>query len=151
MPIETNGKSPHNENKTEPRHDKTNKVSVRPVWSESSLSAWRKLGSLVTQWAHSEDSDQTRRMFRLICLRWAHMSVCWFCHEAAQMSRLAALLVVALIWIFSGGHTSSDILPRIFFLHWSMNDHPVTFWNQIGCSVFWSDKRVINNVKATLN
>ena len=50
----------------EPRHDKTNKVRVRPaktqislgirpVWSESSLSAWRKLGSLATQWAHSED------------------------------------------------------------------------------------------------
>ena len=43
----------------EPRHDKTNKMSVhpaktqitlgiRPVWSESSLSAWRKLGSLAT-------------------------------------------------------------------------------------------------------
>ena len=38
---------------------------VRPVWSESSLSAWRKFGSLATHWAHSEDSDQTRRMPRL--------------------------------------------------------------------------------------
>ena len=46
-------------NTCEPRHDKTNKVSVRPaktqislgirpVWSESSLSAWRNLGSLAT-------------------------------------------------------------------------------------------------------
>ena len=54
----------------EPRHDKTNKVTVRPaitqislgispVWSESSLSAWRQFGSLAIQWAHSEDSDQT--------------------------------------------------------------------------------------------
>ena len=34
--------------------------------SESSLSAWRKLGSLATHWAHSEDSDQTGRMPRLI-------------------------------------------------------------------------------------
>ena len=41
-------------------------MSVRPVWSESSLSAWRKLGSLATHWAHSEDSDQTGRMPRLI-------------------------------------------------------------------------------------
>ena len=43
----------------EPRHDKTNKVTVCPVktqvslgicpvWSESLLSAWRKLGSLAT-------------------------------------------------------------------------------------------------------
>ena len=61
----------------EPRHDKTNKVtvrpaktqislSIRPVWSESSLSAWRKLVSLATHWAHSEDSDQTERMPMLI-------------------------------------------------------------------------------------
>ena len=45
--------------KYEPRHDKTNKMSVRPaktqislgirpVWSESSLSAWRNPGSLPT-------------------------------------------------------------------------------------------------------
>ena len=61
----------------EPRHDKINKVTVRPtktqisldirpVWSESSLSAWRKLGPLATYWVHSEDSDQTARMPRLI-------------------------------------------------------------------------------------
>ena len=60
-----------------PRHDKTNKVSVRPaktqislgirsVWSESSLSPWRNTGSLATHWAHSEDSDQIGRMPRLI-------------------------------------------------------------------------------------
>ena len=72
-------------------------LSIRPVWSESSLSAWRKLGSLAnipnskfihfsgytitynymrcntisnilvaTHWTHSEDSDQTERMPRLI-------------------------------------------------------------------------------------
>ena len=45
--------------KYEPEHDKTNKMSVRPaktqislgirpVWSESSLSAWGKLKSLAT-------------------------------------------------------------------------------------------------------
>ena len=61
----------------EPRHDKTNKVCVRPVktqislgirpvWSESSLSAWRNLGPLATYWVHSKDSDQTGRMPRLI-------------------------------------------------------------------------------------
>ena len=41
-------------------------LGIRPVWSESSLSAWRKLGSLATHWAHSEDSDQTGLMPRLI-------------------------------------------------------------------------------------
>ena len=72
-----NGKFCFVERIIEPRHDKTNKMSVRPpktqlnlsirpVWSESSLSAWRKLGSLATHRAHSKDSDQTGRMPRLI-------------------------------------------------------------------------------------
>ena len=84
-----------NHGKNELPHDKTNKVSVRsaktqislgirPVWSESSLSIWRKVGSLATVWSEfllcaqwvakdptflhtdSEDSDQTGRMPRLI-------------------------------------------------------------------------------------
>ena len=61
----------------EPRHDKTSKVTVRPAktqislgirpfWSKSSLSAWRNIGFLATHWAHSEGSDQTGRMPRLI-------------------------------------------------------------------------------------
>ena len=61
----------------EPPYVKTNNVvvrpaktqislGIRPVWSESSLSAWRKFGSLATHWAHSEDSDQSGRMPRLI-------------------------------------------------------------------------------------
>ena len=40
-------------------------LGIRRVWSESSLSAWRNLGSLAAHRAHSEDSDQTRRMPRL--------------------------------------------------------------------------------------
>ena len=42
------------------------KTGIRPVWSESSLSAWRKLRSCPTHWAHSEDSNQTGWMPRLI-------------------------------------------------------------------------------------
>ena len=41
-------------------------LGITPVWSVSSLSAWRKLGSLATHWAHNEDLDQTGRMPRLI-------------------------------------------------------------------------------------
>ena len=62
----------------DPRHDKTNKMSVRPaktqislgirpVWSESLLSAWRKLGSWAIYWAHREDWSDWR-MPRLICV-----------------------------------------------------------------------------------
>ena len=44
---------------------------LRSTWAsaqsdQSSLSAWRKLGPLATHWAHSEDSDQTGWMPRLI-------------------------------------------------------------------------------------
>ena len=55
-------------------------LGICPVWTESSLSAWRKLGSLATLCAHSEDSDQTGRS-----LRWAHMPLCWFCHEEVHI------------------------------------------------------------------
>ena len=85
------------EHRFEPQHDKTNKVSMRPaktqislgicpVWSESSLSAWRNLGSLATHWAHSEDSDQTGRMPRLIHSEDSD--------ETGRMPRL--------IWVFTG-------------------------------------------------
>ena len=41
-------------------------LGIRPVWTESLLSEWINLGSLATYWAHSEYSDQTGRMPRLI-------------------------------------------------------------------------------------
>ena len=50
----------------EPLRDKTNKLTVRPVWAGSLLSAWRKLGSLPTHWAHIKDSDKAVWMPRLI-------------------------------------------------------------------------------------
>ena len=55
----------------EPRHDKTNKMSVRPAKTQIN---WASAQSLCAQWvakdprflhADSEDSDQTGRMFRL--------------------------------------------------------------------------------------
>ena len=80
----------------EPPHDKTNNVAVRqakiqislgirPVWSESLLSAWRKLGSLAIHWANSEDSDQTGWMPRLIWVLAGHTVILLVCHEVAQM------------------------------------------------------------------
>ena len=69
--------------KFEPRQNKTNKVRVRPaktrislgirpVWSESSLSAWRNLGPLAIHWAHSKDSDQPGHPQRRLWSDWAH-------------------------------------------------------------------------------
>ena len=94
--LKSKWKTPENwpELKLEPRHVKTNKVRVRPaktqislgirpVWSQSSLSAWRKLGSLATHWA--------KTLIRLGgCPGWSESSLgahsfCWFCHVAAHL------------------------------------------------------------------
>ena len=69
----------------EPPLDKTNKMTVCSaktqicsVWTESLLLAWRKLGSLATRWVHSEDSDQTGQMPRLIRVFAVRMKKAWF-------------------------------------------------------------------------
>ena len=45
---------------------------IRPVWSQSSLPAWRNLGSLATHWAHSEDWSDWADAQADLSLRWAH-------------------------------------------------------------------------------
>ena len=60
--------------------------SISPVWSASSLRAqWVAKGPSFLH-ADSEDSDQTGWMPRLICLHWAHMPFCCFCHEAIHFT-----------------------------------------------------------------
>ena len=57
-------------------------LAISPVWSESSLSAWRNLGSLNTHWVHSEDwSDWMDAQANLSL----HRPYCWFCHDAAHL------------------------------------------------------------------
>ena len=80
-------------------------ASFIPVWSESSMSAWRKLGSLAAHCARSEDSDQTGQMPRLI----------WV---------FAGRTVISLVlsccgsnsWIFSGDLCSG--LLKIYCVAW---------------------------------
>ena len=110
-----------------PQHDKNNKMSVRPaktrislgirpVWSESLVSAWRKIWSWAAHSVHSEDSDPSlwcpheerlgpelpiqctaKTLIRLGgCQGWSVSSLdaqkfCWFCHEAAQMTKFVQL------------------------------------------------------------
>ena len=60
-------------------------LGTHPVWSESSLSAWRNIGPLTTYWVPSKDSDQTGRMPRLIWVvsgRTGHFFL--FFHAAAH-------------------------------------------------------------------
>ena len=44
-------------------------LGIRPVWSESLLSAWIKLGSLAAHWSDTQAD---------LSLRLAHTSFCWF-------------------------------------------------------------------------
>ena len=67
-------------------------LGIRPVWSESSLSAWRNIGSLATHWAHSKDSDQTGRMPRLILVFAGRTVICWFCGAAAHQFIITQIL-----------------------------------------------------------
>ena len=76
-------------NMIELSHYKTNKIAfepneasdqpaIRPVWSESTLSAWEKPASFTTHWAYKEDSDHTGRMSRLIWLFTGRASILLF-------------------------------------------------------------------------
>ena len=83
---------------------------LRSAWA--SLSAWRKLGSLATLWAHSEDCDQTGRMPRSawaslsawrklgsLATLWAHSE------DSDQTGRMPRL-----IWVFAGRTVSLLVL-----------------------------------------
>ena len=69
-------------------------LGICQVWSESSLSAWRKLGSLATHWANSEVSDWADVQADL-SLYWVHSCFVGFvmrqlicintCHQLQSM------------------------------------------------------------------
>ena len=65
-------------------HDKSNKMTCAPSKDsdqpghQSSLSTWRNIGLLTTYWAHSENSDQTGLMPRLIWIFAGRTSFCFF-------------------------------------------------------------------------
>ena len=115
--------------KNEPLHDKTNKetispaktqisLGIQPVWSESSLCAQWVAKDPTFLHADSEDSDQTGRMPRLICLHWAHTHFVGF-----VMSRpvLTLLLIVDLflVFIFIEKTFNHCMLICSFFLFWT--------------------------------
>ena len=99
-------------------------LGIRPVWSESSLSAWRKLGSWATHWAHSEDSDQTGRMPRLIWVfagRTYHLvgfvmrrliGCCYWSRICGQANIDQTGRMPRIIWVFAGRTLILLVLSR---------------------------------------
>ena len=109
------------------RRNKTNKMSVRPaktqislgirpVWSESSLSAWRKLGSLATHWAHSKDSDQTGQMPRLIWVFAGHTLIFLFLSSCGS----SAISLFSLIRVFDERMKKPWFLSYPLSAHWRL-------------------------------
>ena len=100
-------------------------LGIHPVWSESSLSTWRNLGSLATHWAHSKDSDQTGQMPRL---NWV----------------FAGHTVILLVLSWGGSNEPSlEIMARFvlrkLILQLRMCSHPVGLdvWFLVGPSVYF--------------
>ena len=73
-------------------------LGICPVWSESSLSAWRKLGSFATHWVHSEDSHQTGHAILLV-LSWGGSNV------RIIRAVFVGFVMRGLIWILWVYHT----------------------------------------------
>ena len=102
----------------EPRHDKTNKMSVRPaktqislgicpVWSEFSLSAYRDNGCLATHWAHVAKTlvwlyimSWQRERESSLCVQWVAKDPS-FLHADSEDSDQTGRMP-RLIWVFAG-------------------------------------------------
>ena len=78
-----------------PEYDKTNKLRAPSTdWHPPSLIRVFAV-RMKKPWILSFQLTAQRRLIRLggcqadfqpdLCLRWAHISMCWFCHAAAQM------------------------------------------------------------------
>ena len=107
-------------------------LGIRQVWSEFSLSARRKLGSLATHWAHSEDSDQTGRMPRLIWVFAGHT-----CQFFGFVTRWLILLF-DLLHVLTV--SSSKVWQWIVtFLLW----HNV--WHHVGIIYEWGHSQPLHN------
>ena len=100
-------------------------LGIRPVWSESSLFAWRKLGSLATHWAHSEALwlDWVDSQADLSRLRWAHSHFVGFVWSESslfawrKLGSLATHWAHSLIWVFAGrkAHFVGFVTRRLKF------------------------------------
>ena len=124
------------------------KWHVRPVWSESSLCAQWVAKDPSFLHADSEDTDQTGRMPKMICLRWAHMPFCWFCHEAAKVNNRFVFYVLHCRCAASVIEPAHEIMAlfvlRKFSLQTRMRSHPVGLhvWFLVGHFVYFHNSCV---------
>ena len=79
------------------------RLRISTVWSESSLSAWKKLWIFGYQTAPSEDSDQTARMRRLIWI---------FVGHTCQKGRFLILRLICKLLVFDCFYTPVQVVSR---------------------------------------
>ena len=109
-------------------------LGIRPIWSESSLSAWRKLGSLAANWVHSEDSDQFWRMPRLIWVCWAHSHfvgfVMWRLIFCIQMHQIMYTNTEGMIMTLTFAQVGTVLSSASF-------DHFLQFFSESTIQALW--------------
>ena len=93
-------------------------LGIRSVWSESSLSAWRKFRSLATHYAPNEDSNRTGRMPRLI----------WV---------FAGRTVILLVLSWGGANVTDIVLKR---RRGNIQNNKV-LWPLVTCRIQYDTKR----------
>ena len=122
-------------------------LGIRPVWSESSLSAWRKRWSLATHWVHSKDSAQTGRMPRLIWVFAGRTCLSLFLTWGGLYVFLGFLHCLG--WIRTRRHSFDLCLSDVSFRRWLWsvwrND---ASWCQIVSTVFRAKDGTMENAIA---
>ena len=103
-------------------------LGIRLVWSGSLLSAWRKLESLATHWAHTEDWSDWADAQADLSLRWVHTHfvgfvVLWLIWRISYCTILRSLFswdcseqllgLGRLVWVLPGCKP-----PVMFFVPW---------------------------------
>ena len=94
-------------------------LGIRTVWSESSLSAWRKFGPLAT--VPTESTAKT--LIRLGgCPGWSESSLgahslCWFCHVAAHF--LFKHLLLTISWRYENDYLCLWLILKCSFAKFS--------------------------------
>ena len=123
------------------RHDKTNNVAVRPaktqislgirpVWSESSLSTWRQLGSLATHWMHSEDWSDWADAQADLSLRWAHTHFVGFVMSwLISICLLYHVFCCCFYWDFTARHNYEQVGRKWKILKNITETSPYSFGN----------------------
>ena len=140
--------------KNEPPPDKANKMTACPAKNQSSLSAWRKLGSLLPTERTAKTIIRLGGCPGLSESSLGAQSFCWFCREAAQICSLRLhpwqikLITNVTDWYQCGQWWSRATKPQTFFVPVSNNGHP---WSAAGgqwLTLLQKDKVRMQTVKS---